>query len=270
MAEITVSEVTNSDNAVDGGTGIFDKLMVALNQHIDVQYDKGRINGKDYAQVYLGMVQAALSESINFALGKQQADKQAELLTQQVLSEIKNNEDGGLIDLQKEKLLEEIDLVVANTAETYEGIEASQATTLRNDSLNDKKIIQTEAETVEIVANTGRQDDMLAKQLEKLDEEIDLLQSRDLEQIASTLRQNNESTKKILLIEAQTTGFSSDTKTKVLRQLSEGYSVGLSIAGVGVLPDAYGDLTINNLTENILDEIGATGIIVPRTPDPIP
>ena len=269
MATILVSEITNSDNAEDG-TGVFDKLMDALEQRIQRQYDNGRITGKDFAQVYLGMVQSALSESINFTLGKQQADKQAELLTQQVLSETKNNEDGGVIDLQKEKLQEEIDLVVAKTAESYEGIQASQANTLRSDELNDKKVLQTVAETAEIVASGLRQEAMNDKQLEKLDEEIDLLQSRDLEQIASTLRQDNESTKKVLLIEAQTVGFSSDTKVKVLKQLSEGYAVGASVAGVGLLPDSFGDLTINGLTQNILDDVGATGIVVPRTPDPIP
>lgn len=270
MANISIQEVTNSDSADVGGTGVFDSLMVALEQHIESQYDKGRITGKDYAQVYLGMVQAALSESINFVLGKQQADKQAELLAQQVQSEIRNNEVGGVIDLQKVKLQEEIDLVIAKTAEAYEGVEASQANTLRNDNLNDEQILRLQAETLEVTASTTRQNEMNSKQLEKLDEEIDLLQSRDVEQIASTTRQDNESTTKIALMEAQTLGFSSDVKVKVLRQLSEGYAVGASVAGVGLLPDSFGDLTINGLTQNILDEVGAAGVVVPRTPDPTP
>lgn len=270
MAEITVSEITNSQNAEDGGTGVFDSLMKALEQHIESQYDNGRITGKDYAQVYLGMVQAALSESINFVLGKQQADKQAELLAQQVQSETKNNEDGGVIDLQKEKLQEEIDLAIAKTAESYESIMASQEATLRENTLNDEKVAQASAQTAEVIASTTRQNEMHIKQIDKVEEEIDLLQSRDSEQIAATIRQDNESTKKQLLMDAQTTGFVSDTKVKVLKQFSEGYSVGLSIAGIGVLPDAYGDQTINNLAEDILADVGATGIVVPRTPDPTP
>lgn len=268
MADINISEITNSDNAEDGGTGVFDSLMAVLEQHLQLQYDKGNITGKDFAQVYLGLVQSAMSESIKFVLGKQEADKRAELLVQQIASEVKNNEDGGIIDLQKEKIQEEIDLVIAKTAESYEGVQASQANTLREDTLNDEKILLTVAQTAEVEAGTVRQDEMHIKQIDKVEEEIDLLQSRDLEQVAATTRQDNESTKKIALMEAQTVGFSSDTKVKVLKQLSEGYSVGLSIAGIGVLPDAYGDLTINGLAQNVLDDVGATGIVVPRTPDP--
>lgn len=270
MAEITISEITNSQNAQDGGTGIFDELMEVINQHLERQYSDNRITGKDYAQVYLGSMQSAMSESIKFVLGKQEADKRAELLAQQILSETKNNEDGGVIDLQKEKLQEEIDLAIAKTAESYEGIMASQESTLRENTLNDEKVAQAIAQTAEVVASTTRQNEMHIKQIDKVEEEIDLLQSRDLEQIAATTRQDNESTKKQLLMDAQTTGFVSDTKVKVFKQFSEGYSVGLSIAGIGVLPDAYGDQTINNLAEDILADVGATGIVVPRTPDPAP
>lgn len=244
MAEIEISEITGIDTDADG-LGIFDKLMSAVERRIEDQYDKNRITGREYAEVYLGSVQAAMSEAIKFTLGKQEADKRAELLAQQIISETKNNEDGGVIDLQKEKLKEEIDVAVAKSAEIYESILASQANTLREDEMN-------------------------SKQIEKVEEEIDLLQSRDLEQIAATVRADNESTKRQALMEAQTIGFRSDTKTKVLRLFTDGYSAGLSIAGVGVLPDAYGDNTIDGLADNLLTEIGASGLIVPRTPDPTP
>ncbi len=114
MADITVDDITNS-TALTNGSGIFDKLIQAVERHIESQFSKGRLAGTDYANVYLGSMQAVLQESVKFALGEQQADKQADLLTQQINSEIKRNEDDGVIDLEKLQIQKNTDLTVAKT-----------------------------------------------------------------------------------------------------------------------------------------------------------
>ena len=63
MADITVEGITNT-----GGTGVFDKLMESINGQIETQYLNNRITGADYATVYLGSLQTALSQSIQFAM----------------------------------------------------------------------------------------------------------------------------------------------------------------------------------------------------------
>jgi hypothetical protein len=83
MADIQVSDITNS-TALTDGDGIFDKLIQAVERHIDGQFNKGRLAGTDYANVYLGSMQSVLSESIKFILGEQQADKQADLIQAQI------------------------------------------------------------------------------------------------------------------------------------------------------------------------------------------
>lgn len=63
------------------GTGVFDALMNAVNKNIEIQFNKGRIAGPDYANVYLGGIQAVLQQSIAFALQKDTSDAQsAEIL----------------------------------------------------------------------------------------------------------------------------------------------------------------------------------------------
>ena len=73
MADINVDDITNS-----GGTGVFDKLMESINTQIETQYLSNRITGSDYATVYLGSLQAALSQSIQFALQEELTEAQVE------------------------------------------------------------------------------------------------------------------------------------------------------------------------------------------------
>lgn len=75
MADISLAELTNG--SVDGtsgewqGTGVFDVLIKAVNDNIEIQYDKGRIRSTEYANVYLGSMQSVIAQSIQFLLQEQ-------------------------------------------------------------------------------------------------------------------------------------------------------------------------------------------------------
>lgn len=303
MAEITVAEVTNKTDVLPG-TGVFDVLMASTNLHLTEQYNENRITGAEFATVYLGALQAVLAQSISFTLGKQAADKQAELLI-----------------AQTNEVQEKIDEIIAQTAKHYEAIKASQENTIRENLLN----------------NTTRL---------KLDEEIDLLQSKDAEQILDTIRKDAEHTAKITemnydiaikaqqelnmkekngdvvttytyyvdgvsgatttttvlsevlgsvlsttiatgdgesvvalenmlqyakkaLIDAQALGFASDTKQKILKQMNDGLAVALSVAGRGNVPEANQDAAIDALVQELLLNVGSTvtigGEVIPPT-----
>ena len=75
---------TNPIEPVWEGTGVFDELMKAINGNIQVQYDSGRIKGSEYATVYLGSIQAAISEAMKFLLNKDQIIKDLELKQAQI------------------------------------------------------------------------------------------------------------------------------------------------------------------------------------------
>jgi len=83
MSDITIAQIT--EGTVDGD-GIFDKLMQAGEAHLFQEYQRSRITGKEYSTVYLGMMQSAMAQAMQFVLGEQQADKQADLITEQTLS----------------------------------------------------------------------------------------------------------------------------------------------------------------------------------------
>jgi hypothetical protein len=58
-------------------------LMKTLTDLIVVERREGRITGNEYSKTYLGMIQAALSAGVQFALGKDAAHWQARMLQQQ-------------------------------------------------------------------------------------------------------------------------------------------------------------------------------------------
>lgn len=78
--EIEVSDLTNGNvvNQEWVGTGVFDTLIAAVNKNIEVQYQKGRITGTDYANVYLGALQSTLQNSIEFLLRKELTEAQTD------------------------------------------------------------------------------------------------------------------------------------------------------------------------------------------------
>ena len=299
MAEILISDVTNKTSTVDG-TGIFDVLIGSVSLNLQDQYDEGRITGTDFATVYLGAMQSALQQSISFVLGKQTADKQAELVAAQIV-----------------EVNEKIDTIIAQTATHYESIKSSQSKTLRDNLLNNAVVTKTQEETDllqskdnEEIAFTIRQDaESEAKIVDinhgiaiKAQQEFNLKDKNggaivtytyylngttiptgtttDIDAIVgpilstaitdgstiSVIAYDKEILKsKDLLIEAQTLGFASDTKQKILKQMNDGYAVNLSIAGVGDVPESNQDNSIDALTQELLVDVGSSVLIPGET-----
>lgn len=82
MANITIAEVTDG---IVAGTGAFDVMQKAVLAHVVAEYQSGRITGKEYATVYLGALQSSLASAVQFVLGKQAADKEAEKSAAEIL-----------------------------------------------------------------------------------------------------------------------------------------------------------------------------------------
>ena len=79
-----VVDYTNPALPEWSGSGVFDKLMNAINGNILVQYESGRIKGPEYAQVYLGSMQTAVVEAMKFMLTKEQIAKDLDLKQAQI------------------------------------------------------------------------------------------------------------------------------------------------------------------------------------------
>jgi len=129
MTTVTLEQLTTS--TVDG-TGVFDKLMEAVEAHIDQEFKKNRIKGPEYATVYLGALQSTLDQSIRFLLTKDDAllkAKQIEMLEKQMLeidARIALTEqqtanaiiEGTVLTAQECKLRAEYDLIMEQKLKT--------------------------------------------------------------------------------------------------------------------------------------------------------
>ena len=87
MADVNFNDITNA-TTIEDGTGYFDKLMNTINIQIDNQYQKGRLKGTDYANVYLGLVQSAMVEAFKFELQKDAVEEGIALTKEQTSNEI--------------------------------------------------------------------------------------------------------------------------------------------------------------------------------------
>ena len=66
------------------GTGVFDIIMKAANENIKIQNQTSRITGAEYAEVYLGTMQSAISEAMKFLLVKEITEKEISLKEEQI------------------------------------------------------------------------------------------------------------------------------------------------------------------------------------------
>lgn len=70
VTKLTLDELTTRQPC---GAGVFDALMEAYSKHIEIEYDKGRITGTEYAKAYVDLTSNAMSQSIQFLMSKDQA-----------------------------------------------------------------------------------------------------------------------------------------------------------------------------------------------------
>ena len=86
------------------GTGVFDIIMKAANENIKIQNQTSRITGAEYAEVYLGTMQSAISEAMKFLLNKDQIIKDLEV--KQANIDLLNRQREGFDDNKYQKLFE--------------------------------------------------------------------------------------------------------------------------------------------------------------------
>ena len=151
------------------GAGLYEELMRTTSSHLKNEFEKGRIAGEDYANVYLGSLTASMQGSLQFILAYEKVNKELEVMNQQILQAEKQNE---LLDLQKIQLgiandtaqynldfmlpkqLEQLTGEVALTAQQLLLVQA-QVTT------EDKKQLQIDAQTL----LTAKQEDLVDEQI---------------------------------------------------------------------------------------------------------
>jgi len=205
------------------GTGMFDGLMEALNGHLRVEYDKGRITGQEYATAYVSMTQTALGSAVQYLLQKDNAYWQAQLIQMQT-----RTAEVALVTARIQTEIAKADLIKSQLeAKT---VASNYALSKMQLATEDAKYCGIEAQTAQIIYQTDfllpAQVATATKQNEKLDFEIDFLLPKELlkadkgiELITSQISTGTAQKDQILyqtasILPAQKLGYEADTALK--------------------------------------------------------
>lgn len=212
--QLDIKELTT--NALDG-TGVFDVLMASTALHMQQEFEKGRIRGPEYSQVYLGGLQATLAASIDYLhrskmmgielenqkkqgllieaqikLAEAQAAQIIAETTTKLPAEVANIQAStALTEANKAKVQEELLLVpIQGNLLTAQVSQVGAETTLTN-----KRVDQVTAELAKIPVEV----ELLQKQVTNATTQNELLQS----QVEGSNLQNTRIPKEIALLEKQ-------------------------------------------------------------------
>lgn len=188
IAPITLKDLTE---AKVSGDGVFDTLMRGMVGHLELEFNKNRLRGADYAQVYLSSLTPVLQNAVVFLLQKDEAANKANLVQAQIdltklqgeliqLEIAREELTRGLIEAQIRRIDREIQtmdltdqMITAQTlqqkAETLNT--SQQLLNLKSqDLLTNAQVEQQKAETLNTsqqLLNLKSQDQMINAQVEQ-------------------------------------------------------------------------------------------------------
>ena len=186
------------------GTGNFDKLMQTMSLHMEQEYKKGRIVGKEYSTVYLGALNHVLDKAVEFTLEVDKSWLEIEVLRLQAEK----------LEVEKLKVSAETDLINAQIPK----IQQETLNLVKEGVVLDKTACKLAAEF-----------DLILEQKVKVAMETTLLNQKVATEKAQTDGTNIDALsvlgKQISLYGAQTSGFYRDAEQKGTEILVKSWSV---------------------------------------------
>lgn len=162
MAEIITPPDVTSDplNITDltlktlDGTGVLDQMLATMRVHLAEQFDKERIQGTEYAEVYLGAFQSTLAAAIQFLLARRKLGLDLQLQEAQIKltgaqeEQIRAEMQKIPVEIQLlQKQLELADKQVAQADKQLELTEAQIQVQLKQLDLMAEQLLQAKAQT---------------------------------------------------------------------------------------------------------------------------
>ena len=172
-------DTTNPQEPKWEGTGIFDIIIKAANENIKIQNQTSRITGAEYAEVYLGTMQSAISEAMKFILNRPGIEKGLEAQDVSIaISEVQlaENTEKWAIQrgiLQNQKGMSDIDVAY------------KEANVLKDLEIRDKQIESAAAdiafnESKKLIMEQTRKDNIRSKAAEQFAEFIKYLSAANV------------------------------------------------------------------------------------------
>lgn len=177
------------------GAGFFEEIMRSINAMIQEEYKRERITGTDYANVYLGTMTSALQVASQFILQYEVSNQQL-LLTQEQINQTKVATKLTLAQIEnmeadtanRKKQLDLLDQQIQQTATQTDQIrvqiklsEQQIASMVKQDALVAAQTLGAQSQTAltdQNIINAKSQNNIINKQIDKLDQEIKVLEQK--------------------------------------------------------------------------------------------
>ena len=227
-------DITDVTDGVLSGDGYFDKFMDTINVHLDNQFKQGRIQGKDYASVYLGSVQAALAQAISYVNVVEQVRASG------IQTSIASTQSAKDIEVKDQQIAVQAEQVIASTANT----EIAEKQSTKDLLVKQEQIDASEAKRTAEVALLNQK------------KESEIAQTADLV-TAGTVR--GAIGKQKDLHQAQIDGFARDAEQKATKIVMDAWAVSKSVSGDIIdAPDGARNDDIEDMLIKLRTGIGVT------------
>lgn len=208
--QIVLDDLTNANK-----DGVFDSLFASVGEIIQQEYNGGRIQGTDYANVLLGSISVTMEQAIQFSLQKDQAGHAADLVIAQIQQA---DEQSYNLEEQRKVITNQAKSEMANALVGYQKFASEQAQT--KDTLY--QFDETGTYTGTPVALQG----ILAQTKLQAEKNVDVIDN----QVKKILEESALLRRKRTTEEAQTT-----TTPNVYNEAGVGTSITVDATGGGVI-----------------------------------
>ena len=281
-ASITPVDATELTDGNINGNGVFDILMNTVKNHIQKEYDAGRITGKEYATVYISAMTNAMQSAVQYILNSAQIDQitaSIGLTRQQLVTELANTSDSIPVGLGFNN-----STLIEGTVASNKAIAEKTATKTDSEITLLKQQTATElaqtfdtiplgtalntSDAVQGVISTNKS--LTNKTITKTDSEIDLLKQKAATELAQTsdniptgtaLNTSTSVTgvigKQKGLFQKQTDGFDRDAEQKLAKIMVDTWAVRQTTAGGAIVSsNGLADSEINSVLNKAKSGIG--------------
>ena len=185
---IGITELTDGSVVVDpsdnsqawSGTGVFDKIIDAVNKNINIQYAAGRIPASAYGNVYAASINGSLQLALNYLFQSKKLEKELQTMDKNIETLDSNiskiNQD--IIGSQKDNLIKDYQLATLLPDEHNLKVEQKNLTVAQTTSATKQGNLLDKEIAIKNYENTTLQVDqhnVAVKQIAKADVEMTML-----------------------------------------------------------------------------------------------
>nr|DAP56847.1 MAG TPA: hypothetical protein [Caudoviricetes sp.] len=281
VSPITFEELTTGQV---GGTGVFDRLMVSLVNHLKVEYQANRISGAEYTKAYIGIVQAALQTAQQFLLTKDQAywqallvqaqAKAAEVATTQARVELETAR-VMLVRTQFEALTAEVNygltkIKISSEDATFANL-IKQGTSLdyTNDRMYPQQLallkeqtetqrsntLDTRTDGAAITGTAGKQKEQISEQIKLIKEQTETQRSQTLDTRTDNITVTGSVGKQKALYDQQITSYQRDSEQKAAKMWVDAWITQKTIDEGLIAPNQFTNANLDALLTSLRSKL---------------